>query len=53
MNNLTLKTSVQVNIPDNGQMIQVDGGKGDDPDGGWQRLVALHTAANGNNNNNS
>jgi len=39
--------------PDNVQKIEVDGGKGDNPDAGWQRLVALHAEANGHNNNNN
>jgi len=43
------RISGQVNIPHNEERIQVDGGKGDDPDGGWQQLVALHAGVNGNN----
>ena len=27
------------------------GGKGENPDEGWQRLVAMHSEANGNDNN--
>ena len=33
-------------------MVKMNGGKGDDPDAGWRRLVALHSDVNGNNNNN-
>ena len=29
----------------------VAGGKGENPDEGWQRLVAMHSEANGNDNN--
>ena len=29
----------------------VAGGKGEAPDEGWQRLVAMHSQANGNDNN--
>jgi len=46
------RISDQVSIPHNGvpgERIQVDGGKGDNPDGGWQQLVALHADVNGDN----
>ena len=33
-----------------GGRVQVDGGRGEDPDGAWQHLVALHLAANNVNN---
>ena len=33
-----------------GGRVQVDGGRGEDPDGAWQHLVALHLAANNANN---
>ena len=29
----------------------VAGGKGENPDEGWQRLVAVHSEVNGNDNN--
>ena len=33
-----------------GGRVQVDGGRGEDPDGAWQHLVDLHLAANNANN---